>query len=101
MPERSCADIYITLRDIRNLVVHRLGAETAAADVSTVCERLCVLASMPKGQELSCALPMDWWADVAELTPILEQFWDIVEGLRLFRLLRPRMACWREFVDGV
>jgi hypothetical protein len=100
MPEWSCMGTYITLRDLHDLVAHRLGAETAAADVSTVCERLCVLASIPRGQELSCALPMDWWADVAEITPILEQFWDIVEGLRLFRLLRPRMEL-QEFVNGI
>jgi len=90
----------ITPKDLHDLVSQRLGAETTAADVRTVCERLYTLAQSPRGQELSTALPPSWWADVAELEPILNEFLDVVEGLRLFRQLRPHIDLAQEFLYG-
>jgi len=93
-------DTCITPKDLRDLAERRLGAETAVEDVRAVCRRLYTLAQMPRGQELSTALPPSWWADVAELEPIIDAHRDVVEGLRLFRLLRPHVDLWAEFVEG-
>jgi len=90
----------ITLKEIRDLVGLRLPVELSSADVRRIRERLYTLAQMTPGRELSTELPPDWWADVAELEPILNEFRDVVEGLRLFRLLRPHADLWREFVQG-
>jgi hypothetical protein len=90
----------ITVKDLRDLVARRLGAETAADDVRTVCERLYTLALTPRGQELTTALPPSWWADVAELEPLLNEFLDMVEIIRVFRQLRPHVDLAGEFVYG-
>jgi hypothetical protein len=90
----------ISLRELRDLVGLRADPEVSGADVRRIRERLYTLADTPRGQELSTALPIDQWADVVELMPILEQYRDVIEGLRLFRQLRPHVALWREFVEG-
>ena len=55
----STIAMTLTLTDLRTLVAQRLGAETTADDVQQVCRRLFTLESLPKGQELSTALPPD------------------------------------------
>jgi hypothetical protein len=93
-------DTWISARDLRDLVAHRLWLDPAAEDVREVCKRLCILAGTPRGQELSTALPPSWWADVAELQPFLEDFSDVIECIRLFFRLRPHANLYKEFVEG-
>jgi hypothetical protein len=92
----------ITLRELRDLVGLRLPVEASSADVRRIRERLYTLVQMPSGQELSTALPPDLWSQqqVEVLTQLFDQFRDVIEGLRLFRQLRPHADLWREFVEG-
>jgi hypothetical protein len=78
----------------------RLDPEISSAEVRRIRERLYILARMPRGQELSTGLPMDLWSEVEVLTQLFDQFGDVVEGLRLFKLLQPHVNLWWEFVEA-
>jgi hypothetical protein len=97
---RQHMETSITLKELRDLVGLRCDPEISSAEVRRIRERLHILASMPRGQELSTALPLDLWAEVEVMTQLFEQFGDVIEGLRLFKLLRPHVNLWQEFVEG-